>query len=95
MINNITSFIISATIIVGALVFVLTGCVSKKPIKQPTESETSTPPVEPISLLTQPEQATIDIVTPTHTFGALIGFVVIVVAGCVIVPKLINFLRNR
>lgn len=95
MMNNITSFIISTAIIVGMLVFVLTGCMSKKTAKQPTDLEVSTPPVEPISLLTQPEQTTIDIVTPTHTFGVLIGFVVLVVVGCVIVPKLISLLRNR
>lgn len=95
MINNITSFIISTTAIVGVLLLILTGCMSKKAIKQPTTPEVTTSPVEPISLLTQPEQTTVDIVTPTHTFGVLIGFVVIVVIGCVVVPKLINFLRNR
>lgn len=95
MINSITSFIISTTIIVGMLVFVLTGCMSKKTTKQPTEPEIVDPPVEPISLLTRSDQTTIDIITPTHTFGVLIGFVVLVVVGCVIVPKLISLLRNR
>jgi len=77
------------------LLSILTGCMSKKTIKQSTESEILTPPVEPLSLLTQSEQTTIDIVTPTHTFGVLIGFVAIIIVGCMVAPKLISLIRNR
>ena len=93
MINNSISFIISIVLILYTVLFFMTGCMSKKPIKQPIESETSV--VEPISLLTHAEQITVDVITPTHTFGILIGFVGIVVISCVVVPKLINYLRNR
>lgn len=95
MINTMISFIISSIIIIIIGLLAVTGCMSKKISNQPTKPEKSTELVEPINMLAQSEQTTIDIVTPTHTFGALIGFVVIVVSGCVIVPKLINFLRNR